>query len=106
MSATMPLHMQRDPRDGIAPPDALGALRDDPAGDGIRRVTTPLGSPALLVTRHADVREVLGDAERFSTQGFPLLPVPGDEPGDQRAGALLMTDPPEHTRLRRLLTGE
>lgn len=99
---TLPLHMQRDRFD---PPAALTALREEPALHG---VTTPLGSRAWLVTRYADAREVLGDAERFSNQS--MIPVDdgndGETPEERRAGSLLLFDPPEHTRLRRLLTGE
>ncbi|MFC5060917.1 cytochrome P450 [Actinomycetospora atypica] len=93
----LPLHMQRDRFD---PPARMADLRGRP---GLERVTTPLGLTAWLVTRYADVREVLGDATRFSSAGLPALPGSDD---DQRAGNLLMIDPPEHTRLRRLLTGE
>ena len=102
----LPAHMQRV---GFAPPSELAALRDAPEGGGMRRVTTALGGTAWLVTRYADVREVLGDAERFSNESMPPFPVPGDGPDsedDRRAGSLLMVDPPEHTRLRKLLTGE
>jgi cytochrome P450 len=35
-----------------------------------------------------------------------VMRLPGTDPDAMRAGNLLMTDPPEHTRLRRLLTGE
>ena len=94
---TLPLHMQRDRFD---PPARMADLRGRP---GLERVTTPLGLTAWLVTRYADAREVLGDATRFSSAGLPALPGSDD---DQRAGNLLMIDPPEHTRLRRLLTGE
>src|SRR4051812_31907209 len=93
---TLPLHMQRDRFD---PPARMAELRERP---GLERVTTPLGLTAWLVTRFDDVREVLGDAARFSSAGLPALPGSDD---DQRAGNLLMLDPPEHTRLRRLLTG-
>src|SRR5436190_21402927 len=105
---SLPPHMRRE---GFAPPADLAALRDSPQEEGMRRVRTPLGAHAWLVTRYADVREVLGDAERFSNESLPPFPVPGGAPdgetaGDRRAGSLLLTDPPEHTRLRKLLTGE
>ncbi|GLZ55241.1 cytochrome P450 [Actinomycetospora sp. NBRC 106378] len=94
---TLPLHMQRDRYD---PPVRMAELRERP---GLEAITTPLGLRAHLATRYEDVREVLGDAERFSSAGMPALP--GAEP-DQRVGNLLALDPPDHTRLRRLLTGE
>ena len=96
----LPLHLQRDQ---FAPLAEVRALQDEP---GLERVTDSLGHPAWLVTRYADAREVLGDATRFSTERLPLMRLPGTDPAAMRAGNLLMTDPPEHTRLRRLLTGE
>ncbi|HEY2193726.1 MAG TPA: cytochrome P450 [Actinomycetospora sp.] len=95
-----PLHMRRDRFD---PPAEMAGFRERP---GLAQVTTPLGRPAWLVTRYEDAREVLGDATRFSSAGLPVVPVPGATPEEQRSGNLLMLDPPEHTRLRRLLTGE
>jgi cytochrome P450 len=96
----LPLHLQRDQ---FAPLPTVRALQDEP---GLERVTDSLGHPAWLVTRYPDAREVLGDATRFSNERLPVLRVPGTDPAQMRAGNLLMTDPPEHTRLRRLLTGE
>ncbi|NUW32453.1 cytochrome P450 [Nonomuraea sp. SMC257] len=105
-TSLMPLHMRRD---GFGPIPELGALRDE---EGVRRVMTPFGVEAWLVTRHADVRAVLGDAERFPLAQIGLGRLPGAPPvSDEelavlRAGNLLAHDPPEHTRLRRLLTPE
>ncbi|MCD2195620.1 cytochrome P450 [Actinomycetospora endophytica] len=96
----LPLHVQRDHFD---PPAAVSALRDQP---GLERVTDALGQPAWLVTRYDEAREVLGDATRFSNERVPAVRIPGTDPAVFRAGNLLMNDPPEHTRLRRLLTGE
>jgi cytochrome P450 len=91
-------------RDHFAPLPETQAARDEP---GLPTIRTALGTSARLVTRYADVREVLGDAERFTNTGLPRLPAPdGQDGADFRAGNLLATDPPEHTRLRRLLTGE
>jgi cytochrome P450 len=96
----LPLHVQRDHFD---PPAAVSALRDQP---GLEQVTDALGNPAWLVTRYDEAREVLGDASRFSNDRLPAVRMPGTDPAVMRAGNLLMNDPPEHTRLRRLLTGE
>jgi cytochrome P450 len=97
----IPRHMQRD---RFAPVAETQAARDEP---GFPTIRTAFGTSARLITRYADVREVLGDAERFSNTGLPTLPTPdGEDRTDMRAGNLLATDPPEHTRLRRLLTGE
>jgi cytochrome P450 len=102
----LPLHMRRD---GFDPVPEMAALRDE---EGVRLVTTSFGFPAYLVTRHADVKEVLADTARFSNAGRPAFDVPGAPPvSDEerermRAGNLLGFDPPEHTRLRRMLTPE
>ena len=100
---TMPLHMRRD---RFAPVDELRELRE---AEGVRRFETPFGANVWLVTRYADVREVLGDATRFSNRmAFrpPADPRSEEERVKARAGQLLAFDPPEHTRLRRLLTPE
>ncbi len=102
----IPLHMRRDAFDPVA---ELARVR---AGEGVRRVVTTVGTPAWLVTRHADVKEVLADATRFSVAGpRPFEEVDGarmsaEERARLRAGNLLGFDPPEHTRLRRMLTAE
>lgn len=89
------------------PDPGLTRLREQA---GIARVGTPFGHDAWLVTRYADVREVLSDARRFSiVKPFDFSRrLAGEEMTDEditreRAGDLLSHDPPEHTRLRRLL---
>ncbi|WP_345381536.1 cytochrome P450 [Pseudonocardia yuanmonensis] len=96
-------------RDGFDPARELAAIRE---GAGVRKVRTPFGLEAWLVTRWADVREVLGDPERFSNEWEGAFRVPGmperspEEIARLRAGNLLAFDPPAHTRLRRMLTPE
>ncbi|MGN9781623.1 cytochrome P450 [Nonomuraea sp. ZG12] len=105
-SSMYPIYMRRD---GFDPVPELAAMRDE---ERVRRISTPFGVDAWLVTRHADVREVLGDAERFKIARRDMMALPGapkmteKEVAAMRAGNLLSTDPPEHTRLRRLLTPE
>src|SRR5512135_896111 len=102
----MPLHMRRA---GFDPTDELTDVRRE---EGVRRIITALDVPAYLVTRYDDVREVLGDWGRFSNAGRRFFGLPdGPEITDEelarmRAGQMLAFDPPEHTRLRRLLTPE
>ncbi|WP_203907714.1 cytochrome P450 [Rhizocola hellebori] len=62
------------------------------------RYTTAGPAWAWLVTRYEDVREVLADAQRFSTA---LTAVGERSQGD---GFLVAYDPPEHTRLRRMVS--
>jgi cytochrome P450 len=99
----MPLHLWRD---GIDPDPALERLRIDAP---ITRIRLPDGTPAWLITRYADVRAVLADANRFSNGGLlPGLRRP-DEEDDGRpssAGFFLAYDPPEHTRMRQMLAPE
>ncbi|MCW2898774.1 MAG: cytochrome [Streptosporangiaceae bacterium] len=101
----MPMHMRRM---GFDPPPELAHLRAD---EGVLRVLTPFGLHAWLVTRYDDVRTVLSDPERFSNArtDFPFaeqMQLSREEIAQRRAGQLLGMDPPEHTRLRRMLTPE
>ncbi len=102
----MPLHMRREQFD---PVEDLGRLRDDGA---VSRVDTGLGISGYLVTRYADVRSVLSDPARFSNADQRSFALPDDrelspeELAQMQAGQLLALDPPEHTRLRRVLTPE
>jgi cytochrome P450 len=77
----------------------------------ITRVALPTGGWAWLVTRLADVRDILR-SPAFSADimkpGFPLLrPLPPTRDGDRdRAGFFIRMDPPDHGRYRRMLTAE
>ncbi|MBN6056518.1 cytochrome P450 [Nonomuraea sp. RK-328] len=95
-------------RDGFDPVDELARIRD---GEGVVRVMMPFGVPAYVVCRFEDVREVLSDPARFSSARTPFGPpgaaaVDEEEQARMRAGNLIGNDPPEHTRLRRMLTSE
>ncbi|MGW4211143.1 cytochrome P450 [Lentzea sp. NPDC004789] len=96
-------------RDGLDPVEELARARDD---EGVVQVPTLFGVPAYLVCRYEDVREVLADSARFSIARTPLFglaeggDVSEEELARMRAGNLLGFDPPEHTRLRRMLIPE
>src|ERR671928_1696918 len=85
----------------------------DPVAElGRRREQQPVsrldlfGNTVWLVTRHADVRRVPGDTAAFSNDFANLLAAGGDdaeELGLADPGGLGFRDPPDHTRLRRLL---
>lgn len=65
------------------------------------KVQLPYGDEAWLLVRYDDNRAALGDA-RFSRAEAVVRDVPRKHP--QKVGALLTDlDPPEHTRLRRLI---
>jgi cytochrome P450 len=101
----MPLHMQRV---GFDPVDELARVRAD---EGMTEVVMPFGVRAFLLTRYEDIRTVLSDSVRFSNArtDFPIAEQLGLDEAEisrQRAGQLLSLDPPEHTRLRRMLTPE
>ncbi|MFG2142263.1 cytochrome P450 [Streptomyces sp. NPDC048650] len=68
-------------------------------------IRMPSGDQALLVTDYESVRTILSDA-RFSRAATaqPGAPRIGTEP--QNAKNLLSMDPPEHTRVRRLVSRE
>ncbi|MFB1296084.1 cytochrome P450 [Mycobacterium sp. pW049] len=101
-----PLHMRRDAFDPIP------QLREIRENEGVRTVTNAFGMQVYLVTRYDDVKTVLSDYTRFSNDRPPGFAVPGAPPVDDeaqaraRAGNLLGLDPPEHQRLRRMLTPE
>jgi cytochrome P450 len=67
----------------------------------LARVKLPYGDEGWLLTRHGDVRAALADP-RFSLAEATVRDVPRMNP--ERAGAILTDlDPPQHTRLRRLV---
>ncbi|CAM3791332.1 cytochrome P450 [Kibdelosporangium persicum] len=93
----IPLHAQRNRFDL---PDELLRLREE---QPVTKIRLPWGTSAWLVTKYSDIREVFGDANRFSNsaEARPF----GDQIAD-RSGFLLAYDPPDHTRLRKMLTPE
>ena len=92
--------------------DPTPALREIRKTDGVRTMVNSFGMTVYLVTRHEDIKAVLSDHERFSNGRPPgfVLPgapeIPEEEVTSARAGNLLSLDPPEHQRLRRMLTAE
>ncbi|MEU6606099.1 cytochrome P450 [Streptomyces shenzhenensis] len=92
-----------DLADGLLdhPYDVYRRLRDSAP---VHRITGPDGTPAWLVTRYDDVRDALADPrlsldKRYATagtyKGFSLPPA--------LDANLLNMDPPDHTRVRRLV---
>ncbi|WP_084338701.1 cytochrome P450 [Actinomadura oligospora] len=94
------LPLRRD--DPLDPPPELALIRQETP---ISRMTFPDGEEGWLLTRHEDVRAILADG-RFSadriTASSPVRRI--NFRPEERPGLMLTMDPPEHTRLRRLLT--
>ncbi|WP_447007489.1 cytochrome P450 [Saccharothrix isguenensis] len=92
-------------RPGFDPPAEFASLRQE---SPVCPVSLRHGQQAHLVTRYDDVRAVLRDHGRFSSDpsrpGFPQLRPVVDR--QAAPGSFLVTDPPAHTRYRRMLTGE
>ncbi|MFG2206476.1 cytochrome P450 [Streptomyces sp. NPDC048638] len=104
--------MQNTAEPGPDAPIDVTPLLDDPhaasaalrASGPVHRITGPDGHPAWLVTRYDDVRDALADprlsldkrhAAPGGYRGFSLPPA--------LDANLLNMDPPEHTRVRRLV---
>lgn len=89
----------------FAPPPAYEQARQEAP---VTRVTLWDGSQCWLITRHEDVRAVLGD-RRFSSEahrpGFPFLTAGRKKLASGEASFIRMDDP-DHARLRRMLTAD
>lgn len=86
-------------RDGL---DPVPALTDGPS---VRPVRLPLGIRGVVVTGYDEARTVLADSRTFSNDFGHLVGRAGID-SHQDPGGLGMCDPPEHTRLRRMLAPE
>jgi cytochrome P450 len=90
----------------FAPPAQYAELRAD---GPLTRVVLPDGGHAWLVLDHECARFLLADPRVSANRADPAFPgyAPGlpAKPG-QGTGFLLWMDPPDHTRFRRMVTGE
>jgi cytochrome P450 len=105
LSAPNPLPIARiNPFD---PPEVLAKLREE---EPLSRLAFPDGHIGWLVTNHALARAVLAD-NRFSARQ-ELRHIPMDHPlakeprREADPGMFIRMDPPDHTKYRRLLTGQ
>jgi cytochrome P450 len=73
------------------------------AEEPVVKVTLPSGDPAWLVVRHDLVRMVLAD-QRFSREAITAPGAPRLLPIAQGSKSIFVMDPPEHNRLRRLVS--
>ncbi|NEE03473.1 cytochrome P450 [Phytoactinopolyspora halotolerans] len=92
------------PRQGpFQPPHAYAELR---AEQPVARVRLWDGRAAWLVTRHAEIRQLLSDprvSARRQHPGFPFA-TPARAAAERHEEAFISKDPPEHGRLRKMLT--
>ncbi|MGB3440130.1 MAG: cytochrome P450 [Actinophytocola sp.] len=86
--------------DPIEPPAEYAKLRRD---EPVSRAVIPTGDQVWLVTRHEDVRRVLSDT-RFSREAITAPGAPRLLPIAQGSKSIFVMDPPEHSRLRRLVS--
>jgi cytochrome P450 len=91
-------------RTGLDPVPALGAVRER---EPVSKLEFPFGITAWLVTGYDEAKAVLGNAGGFSNDFANITAMTAGEAGeDQNPGGLGMADPPQHTRLRKMLTPE
>ncbi|GAA1838969.1 cytochrome P450 [Pseudonocardia ailaonensis] len=96
-SALMPLR-----RDGLDPIPALAAAR---SAAPVSKLDIPLKIDVWLVSGREEVRTVLGSVDDWSSD-FNNLAVQVGMAESENPGGLGFSDPPVHTRLRKLLTPE
>lgn len=111
MSETVPhgLPMERD-AGPFDPPSRITRLR---AARPVSPLVFPDGHEGWLVTGYDVVRQVMADTRFSSRQDIGVLHVPYETPGmpaatepsPQIPGLFITMDPPDHSRLRRKLTG-
>ncbi|MGW2425651.1 cytochrome P450 [Streptomyces sp. NPDC001709] len=87
------------------PGATLGAYARLRADEPVARVRLPGGHTGWLLTRYEDVRTALTDG-RFSKQAATAPDAPRILPIHRGSNSLVTMDPPDHTRLRRLVSGE
>ncbi|SCL34474.1 hypothetical protein GA0070616_4978 [Micromonospora nigra] len=94
-------------RVGLDVTTEVSQLRDD---GRLGRVTTAFGQEAMLITRYDEVRAQLADTHVFHVGSVPPPQVLVDGGFDTESvrrrrtvGNLIMLDPPDHTRLRRMV---
>jgi cytochrome P450 len=83
----------------LEPDPMFATLR---AEQPLSRVQLPYGEPAWLATRYEDIKVVLGDP-RFSRAAGVGRDEPRMRLHQAQEGSILSMDPPDHSRLRRLV---
>jgi len=90
----------RDPHNPINPAPELARIRSEQPVFGVRRHLPRGGSLTMwLITKYADARELLSSRDTSNSLGR-------SESAAAQPGFLVSLDPPDHTRIRRMLTGQ
>ena len=90
----------RDPHNPINPAPELARIRSEQPVFGVRRPLPTGGSLTMwLITKYADARELLSSRDTSNSLGR-------SESAAAQPGFLVSLDPPDHTRIRRMLTGQ
>ena len=89
-------------RIGLDPVPEMGALRDR---EPVSLLKLPFGIRGWLVSGYDEAKAVLGATATFSSDFTHLVGKAGIT-AEQDPGGLGFADPPEHTRLRKMLTAE
>jgi cytochrome P450 len=97
---TVPVTPLLDPAVLADPHPALAALRES---GPVHRVDMRMGLPAWMVTRYDDVLAALSDP-RLSNDPHHAAALTEVIRGDFLSRSMIGADPPEHTRLRRLVS--
>ncbi|MFJ5102897.1 cytochrome P450 [Streptomyces sp. NPDC088554] len=94
------------PRTLLDPAPEYARWRAEEPERPLRRVILPDGSTPWLVTRRADARSVLADPRFSADASRPGFPGGRKYTQQPRPGLFHLMDPPDHTRLRRMLIPE
>jgi len=98
-TASTPYTLPFGEPDGLTfPPLYARVQRDEP----LARIRMAYGGDAWMVTRYDDVKTVLSDP-RFSRAATVGVDVPRLAPPISQSTSIISMDPPEHTRLRKLV---
>ncbi len=91
-------------RAALNPLPELAAVR---SASPVTRLEFPFGIKAWLITGYPEAKSVLGNHRAFSNDFANVTAMSGGlATAEQNPGGLGMADPPQHTRLRKMLTPE